>query len=284
MKPRAFNTLSTLKNLIAAMEEGDARYDARRTARQSRDVQAPEDPVQDLVVVSNDIVRSEDADASAELTEALRLAAEQRKAAEALLLDACVLEQRIAAEATAVRAAREYAEAKERAEAVATEEQRVRASLAELSQSNATAWKNRKDAEERVASSRATLDQTNAQIADLERRLLEAKQVCDQAQTALQMNDQELTETREQEAEAKRRAEEAENRVAECNAAREAADIEAKAAGERAEQLRNALSTATNGFANVADVQALAARIAEQAATLQQASHTGIAEEAQSEF
>jgi chromosome segregation ATPase len=282
MKPGSFSAFTSLKSMIAAMEESEAQSEARRSleqaarkTREAAEAASSEAPPRDFVVVSYDGARTGATDLPAEITEAQRLAAEQRKAAEALLLEACMLEKRAAAEATVERAVRECSAVKERAEKAALEEQQARSAASECSQRHAAVWKERKDAEDLTASSRAALDKVKAQIATLEQQLLEAKQTSEKAQAVHQTNAQHLADTREREAEAERVAADAATRVAEHKAARETAEDEVKTASEHVEQLKNDLASEP---VEINDVRALAARIAEQASALRSASRPQIAE------
>jgi hypothetical protein len=304
---------SRLRSMIADIEAGDASYEARRAAQlAARKAEAlkknGESEPQAAVVVSpphqqpqerqqSKAVDPPEADEAAArvapavppvgadgLTEAQRLAAEQRKAAEALLLEACVLEQRIAYEAKVEAAQHEYTKAKEKADNAAILEQQAK----ELAQASAERYvavvSERKEAEQLVATCRSALDAARMQVAALEEQLREAQRFAEETASTLRSQEQHIAEIVAREVTAEREASEAAGRVTACLAAREAADKEAKSAQSRVDAVKQSLPSDTVDFAGMNDVRALAARIAEQASALKQrGSHMGVIEPETSE-
>jgi hypothetical protein len=306
---------SRLRSMIADIEAGDASYEARRAAQlaarrtdtmkksgesepaasvvvplppaappkpQQPQAKAVDPPAEDVPQASEQtdspIVGADG------LTEAQRLASEQRKAAEALLLEACVLEQRIAYEAKVEAAEGDYAKAKEKADNAAILEQQAK----ELAQASAERYvavvSERKEAEQLVATCRSAADAARMQVATLEEQLREAQRFAEETLHTLRTQEQRIAEVVAREVTAEREASEAAGRVTACLAAREAAEKEAKAAQQRAEGVKQALPSETVDFAGMQDVRALAARIAEQASALKQrGSHTGVIEPEKSE-
>jgi hypothetical protein len=275
-----------LKSMIADIEAGDAKYEARRAALQEQRraaAEAAKKAGEDKPAspdISKPTATSAPAAASSSSTspglpehrdggfvEAQQLAAEQRKAAEALLLEACVLEERLSLEANAAKASSEFKVAKEKADGAAILEQQAK----ELAQSSAERHSSvvleRKEAENLAGTCRVAVDTAISQVTQLEMQLEEAKRVAEETRSMLQTNEQRVAECAAREATAEREVAEASGRVASCQTARETADQEARVAQERADSLKSALPSLSANFASIDDVRKLAARIAEQAAT-----------------
>ena len=190
-----------------------------------------------------------------ELTAAQRLVAQQREAAEALLLEVRALENRLQHEAQAAHAAAECAAANEKAEGAAALEYEASERARAAADRAAAIASDRQTAQAQAASARADAEAARARVAELEQRLSaqEARaQECAQSESAAQHE-----------------ASEAASRLVACQAAREGAQAEAEAAKERAAALRAALPGAAAGLAGTTDVQSLAVRISEQAAGLE---------------
>jgi hypothetical protein len=206
----------------------------------------------------------------APLSEAQLRIAEQRKAAEALLLEAYMLEERLAAEATAAQAARERLVAKQGVETATKLEHEALAFARETAERHADIATERKRAEALLATSRLAADEASRQIKEVERRLQEVKRLAEETATALPGHEQQAAEWTARETASAREASEAAARVAQCQAARKAAQDEAESAEARASALEKAAPAATDGQSAIADVASLAARIAEQKTTLTQ--------------
>jgi hypothetical protein len=246
-----------LSELLADLKAGEAQSEARRGLRptviedQSATQMRNEETTNAEVAapVATPAAASDDP-----LTPAQRLLAEQRKAAEALLLEACALEERLKGEAKAAQAASECAAAKAKADGAAILEQQAKELAQASSERRAVLAAEREDAEKLVVATRADAEAARAQVAELEQRLLE--------------HEARAKEWAAKQAAAEHDAAEALARVVACQTERVAAEKEANAAEERAEALKNELAATTQSLAGIDDVQALAARIAEQASVL----------------
>jgi chromosome segregation ATPase len=197
------------------------------------------------------------------MNDALRIIAEQRKAAEALLQEANVLEERIRSEAQAMEAEREYVAACDKAQDALVAEQEAHDNAKASAQRHAASVTERKDLEDLIALKRTESDAATAFIAELEQKLSEAKEALDQMASAATAREARVKECTEKEAAAQREAAEAAACVAARQAEREAAENEAKALQERAEAAKGSLP-AVQGFVAMDMVQNLAAKIAEQ--------------------
>jgi hypothetical protein len=202
------------------------------------------------------------------LTVAQRLVAEQRKAAEALLLEACVLEERLNSEVQAAQAASEYAAARAKADGAAILEQQAKELARASSEHSAVLAAERGDAEKLVVTTRADAEAAKAQVAELEQQLQDARRLAEQTFSTVGAHEARAKESAAKQAAAEQDAAEALARVVACQAERAAAEAEAKAAEERAEALKKELPVTTQSLAGINDIQALAARIAKQASVL----------------
>jgi hypothetical protein len=136
-----------------------------------------ETPVMEPVRIKVPIVEVEPL-TSLDLTAAQRLVAEQRKAAEALLLEACVLEDRLKSEAKAAQAAGEYAAAKAKVEAAA-------AMIAEWTTKQAEAQREAATAQERAEALQKELSAATQGLAGIHDVQALAARIAEQA-SALQ--------------------------------------------------------------------------------------------------
>jgi hypothetical protein len=210
------------------------------------------------------------------LTAAQRLVAEQRKAAEALLLEACALEERFKSESQAAQAATECAAAKAKAQSSAIAEQKAN-ELAQASSEHRTALAaRRKDAEGLVVTMRSAAETTSAQVTELEQQLRDAQRLVEQTLSMVGSHEEQIKELAAEQTAADQKAAEAAALVAACQADRAAAEKEAQAAEERAEALKKSLPATTQRLAGISELEALAARIAEQASLLKRGSQTEV--------
>ena len=203
-------------------------------------------------------------------SQALSATTEQRKAAEALLLEACILEERIQKEAAAAAATRAYEAAEKNAESAAAKAQAAVQAEEDVRTAAETALREHsqlraelKSIEEAIVVKHGEADAAKAEVAELENRLAEAQR---NAQSALA--DLELHEVRKQEHAAKETAAanaatESAARLVASKTERETAQAEAEAARERARVLKAELPVA-DASDSQENVERLAARIAEQ--------------------
>jgi trimeric autotransporter adhesin len=184
------------------------------------------------------------------------LIAEQRKAAEALLLQVAELEQRLRTEAHAAQATADYTAAKEKAEAAAILEQQANElAHAALGHHNAVLAE-RQEADKLAAATRADAEAAKAKVEELQDQLRDARRLSDQSLSALAPRENRAKELAANEAAAQRKATEAAASVTACQSARAQAEKDAEAAQKRAETLTR-------------EIAELSARIAHQAAEVQ---------------
>lgn len=196
------------------------------------------------------------------------LLAELRKASEALVREVSVLETRVNEEAQVVEATRDYAAATKKAEGAAiVEQQAIELAQAASTQYNA-AMTTRQGADDLAASTRTDAETVQAQIANLERWLQDARQLAQETSSKLGQCESRAKECAAVEDAARCEAAEAAARVAACQAASVAAAKEAQAAQQRAEALRQMLPDSAPSFAGISNVQTLATRIVEEAGAL----------------
>ncbi len=257
-----------LKSAIADLKGGvqDGQYEAAPAAQApAKSVEPPpaEKALAEAKAVAVAKAENEERPAPAEepapsgdgaLQAAQQLMAEQRKAAEALLREVSVLEERLKNEAQAAQAAGEYTNLKAKVENAAILEQQAKELAQTASERHGVLATERKHAENLAANARADAKALRAQLAELEQLLLQ--------------REAKASEAAQRESVAEREAGEAAERVIACQLACVAAENEAKEARERAAALKKDLPSATQGFAGITDVQALAVRIAEQATAL----------------
>jgi hypothetical protein len=277
--------LDKLAQLDASIADSKARRDAELAGRAARarlieradDVSKtpePEVPPQSLqsprpdpieptkvkVTMPDDVqVRSSASDAT---TEALRIIAEQRKAAEALLFEACALEDRLKNEAQRAQAAAEYAAAEDTLESAAFEERRAKQVALTKRERHAALATERKGLHELIASKRGECEAARTKITELERQLAEAQRSAEQIFSVVEAHEARAKECLEEQTTVEREATEAAVRVTACQAEREAAEKAATAAKQRVDALKKA---AINDVTGIEEARILAARIAEQA-------------------
>lgn len=203
-------------------------------------------------------------------TEALRLIADQRKAAEALLSETRALEDQIKNAAVAAQATRAYQAAKSKADAaltkvtaVAAAEEEAKKRSESLVHDHSVLAGELKSIEEIVALKRHEADAAKAEIAELERKLGEIQRTAQTVFSDLALHESRARECTVRETAAARSAAEAAARTASHKSEREAAEAAAQAAHERAELLKAALP-ATQDAGAIEDLQRLTARITEQ--------------------
>lgn len=249
--PPAEKALAEAKAVAVAKAETEERAAAAQEpsapAPAAQEASAEEQPAQDPV-------EEPAAAIDGALKAAQQLMAEQRKAAEALLREVSVLEERLKSEAQAAHAADEYAGLKSKVDNAAILEQQAKELAQTASERHGLLATERKHAENLAANARADAKAMRAQLAELEQLLLQ--------------REAKASEAGQREAVAEREAAEAAERVIACQLACVAAEKEAKGAKERADALKKELPAATQSFAGITDVQALAVRIAEQATAL----------------
>lgn len=297
--------IQRLRNVMAELKVGDAEYEARNGAQPENDdederlpVSAPAaqrkasgdaNPVPSAAVVAaaKAVVQTPPPaapvaaapaappQASQAMTAAQQLVAEQRKAAEALLLEAYVLEERLKSEAAVAQASELHAAAQAKVDAATAAESEAKdAARAAAEQRTATA-NERREAENQVVTARGEVKAAKSKIAELEQHLRDAKQVLEQTLQMVALREGRIKECTSKEAVAKRGAAEATAYVVACENARLAAVKEAEAALAQAAALK---ADSSQGLAGINDVRALAARIANQASALRRGSHTGVIE------
>jgi hypothetical protein len=212
------------------------------------------------------------------LSAAQKLIREQRKAAEALLLEACVLEERLKGEAKVAQATGEYSAAREKAEAALRLEQQAKDAARAVSDQRTTVATERRDAENAVAAARGDVKTSKTRVVELEQQLRDAKQAAEQALSMVGLREARVKECIAKEATAKRDGSEATARVVACETARMEAEKLAAAAEERVAKIKGNRSDPASDLAGLDDVRALAERIAKQASTLKNGAHTGAVE------
>ena len=181
------------------------------------------------------------------------LVAEQRKAAEALLLQVAELEARFQTEAHAARAVADYKSAKEKAEAAMTlEQQAIELADAAVEHHRALAAE-RQETDSLVATTRVDAEAAKAKVEELQEQLRDARRLADQTRSALEPREARAKELAANEAAAQREAAEAAAGVTACQSARAQAEKDVEDARKYAESLTS-------------EIAELSARIAQQAA------------------
>ncbi|MGA7202974.1 MAG: hypothetical protein WBX26_14185, partial [Candidatus Cybelea sp.] len=181
------------------------------------------------------------------------LVAEQRKAAEALLLQVAELEQRLQTEAHAAQAAADYKSAKEKAEAAAILEQQASELAHTAAEHHSAVLAQRLEADNLLVTTRADAEAAKAKVAALQEQLRDARRLADQSLSALAPCEARAKELAVSEEAAQSEAAEAAAGVTACQSARARAEKEAEDAQKRAETLKS-------------EIAELAGRIAQQAA------------------
>lgn len=170
-----------------------------------------------------------------ELSEARRLAAEQRKAAESLLNEARALEQQLLSETAAVHEARqksdELAAVASRA-VVAEQEARERTRLA--AERHAQVTTERRQIEAVMTASQRAMEAATAEITELKKRLEDVLKIATDASELLHAQEQRAGEAEAAVSAAEKEMADATAQLAQRQAERETAEKAAKAAEERA--------------------------------------------------
>jgi len=181
------------------------------------------------------------------------LVAEQRKAAEALLVQVAELEQRLQTEAHAAQAASDYTSAKEKAEAAQILEQQANELAHAAVEHHSAVLAELQEADRFVVATRADAEAAKAKVAELQDQLRDARRLSDQSLSALAPRENRAKELAANEAAAQRKAAEAAASVTACQSARAQAEKEAEEAKKWAEALTS-------------EIAELSTRIAQQAA------------------
>jgi chromosome segregation ATPase len=181
------------------------------------------------------------------------LVAEQRKAAEALLLQVAELEQRLQTEAHAAQAAADYKSAKEKAEAAAILEQQASELAYTAAEHHRTVQAQRREADNLLVTTRSDAEAAKAKVTALQEQLRDARRLADQSLSALAPCEARAKELAVSEEAAQSEAAEAAAGVTACQSARARAEKEAEDAQKRAETLKS-------------EIAELAGRIEQQAA------------------
>ncbi len=279
---------SKLGNLMQQLDAGIAQATERERAtqagrrRETHDVadspiisEAPapmpaETPKVELEVVESSSAHLEAVEVDPATSEALRLIADQRKAAEALLSETRALEDQIKNAAAAAQATRAYEAAKSTAESAAARADAAACAEAEAKQradvllhDHSLISNELKSIEQIVESKRREADAAKAEIVELERRLSQLQYSAQTVFSDLTLHESRARECTSRETAAGRSAAEAAARAAARKAEREAAQAAAQAASARVEALKAVLPTAQDTGA-IEDLQRLTARISEQ--------------------
>jgi trimeric autotransporter adhesin len=227
-------------------------------------------PVESGVIEPNSAPAAEPVESDPATVEALRLIADQRKAAEALLLETRALEDQIKNAAAAAQATRAYQAAKKAADSAlvklsaAEEAETQAAQRAEgLLHDHSVLANELRNIERLVAAKRTEADSAKAQIADLQRQIGELERASQSVFADLALHESRVRECSARENAAARAAAETAARAAARKGEREAAEAAAQSAQERAEALKAQLPAAEETGA-IEDLQRLTARITEQ--------------------
>lgn len=238
----------------------------------------PSKPV--LAAVADPVIEPEALEDDPEADEALRAIAEQRKAAEALLVEACVLEERIKKEAATAKIVRAYEAAENKAETASARAQAAAVAEEEATQRAGSTLRDHavlanelKGIEDLLAGKRTEADAAKAQIAALEQQLAQVKHAAETVLSDVELHESRHRECLARETAAARAAAETAARIAARKAEREAAEAEVVAARERAAGLKAQLPSAPESD-SMENVARLKARIAEQL-QLSRKSHNG---------
>jgi chromosome segregation ATPase len=260
------------------------RRDSAAAAEPAAAAVPAETPKVELGVIEPSSDQAGAAEVDPATSEALRLIADQRMAAEALLSETRALEDEIKNAAAAAHATRAYQAAKTKAEAAVAKVEAAVAAEAESKQraealvhDHSVLSGELKSIEQIVASKRREADATKAEIAELERKLSEKQSAAQSVFSDLALHESRARECSSRETAAARSAAEAAARAAARKAEREAAEASMQAASERADILKAALPAVQDAGA-IEDLQRLTARITEQvqlARTLRKGSLNG---------
>ncbi|HZZ00735.1 MAG TPA: hypothetical protein VFE36_14300 [Candidatus Baltobacteraceae bacterium] len=203
-------------------------------------------------------------------SEALRLIADQRRAAEALLSETRALEDQIKNAAVAAQAMRAYKSAKAKADEAVAKVTSIVAAEAEAKQradalvrDHSVLASELKSIETLVSAKRSEADAAKVEILELERRLSELQRTSQTVLSDLALHESRGRECSARETAAARSAAEAAARAGSRKTEREAAEAAAQAAHTSAEALEAALPPVQES-GTIEDLRLLTARITEQ--------------------
>jgi hypothetical protein len=204
-------------------------------------------------------------DAADALAQARQRAVEQREAAEALLLEARALEEKLFSETAAADAARERAQetAATASRAAAAEDYARKEALAAAERCTLLQAECRK-IEAVVTSSRLASEAATAELAELKQRLEQVLRTAEESTTLLRTHEQLAAESAAKVIAAEKEAADAAAVLTYCQAERETAERDAKAAEVHANALGKGAPIAAPSTVGIEEVRALTARIAEQ--------------------
>ncbi len=208
--------------------------------------------------VAGETYSVDEADFTETLSEAQLGAIEHRKAAEALLREACMLEERLANEAAAARATRLRLAAQEKA------------SLAEQATAlEQEAIEYASDLAVRRTSAQRQWNDAKGQVAERKLHFEKARQLAYDAEKELEAHEGQAAECAATQEALERDVAQAAKQVAQCGAAREQAEKEAVAAQQRFASSFNGAMKPTPTIGN-SELEKLQVRVAEQSAAVHQ--------------
>ena len=196
-----------------------------------------------------------------ELSAAQKLIKEQRQAAEALLLEACMLEERLKGEAKIAQAAGECATARETVASALRLEQEAKNAARAVSERRTVAASERRDAENALTIARGEVKTAKTRVEELEQQLRDAKQAVEQAHSMVGLRETRVKECLAKEATAKRDGADITAQVVAAENARLEAEKEAKKAEERVATVKSGLADGTQDATGMSDVRALAEKL-----------------------
>lgn len=265
-------SIARLRTVMAELKVGDAEYDARNpvtdedvmvgpvaTATAAKPAAAPKAAAAPIAAPKAPPVAPP---ADDPLAEAHRLIAEQRRAAEALLQEACALEDRLKTESVVSQAFGEVDEAQRALDAAAASEQQAKDAARIAAEQRGAIAAERRDAESQVVAARGDVKAAKAKVAELEQKLRDARQAVEQAISMVGLREARVKECLAKETASKRDTTETNSRVLACESARLAAERKLDAARRRAAEMQS--QTDLKAAPGIEGVQLLAARIAEQ--------------------
>lgn len=279
-------SIARLRTVMAELKVGDAEYDARNPVtdedvrvgpvttataakpavapKAAAPTPAPKPPVAAAPAPAPVPTAPQSAPPASDdpLAEAHRLIAEQRKAAEALLQEACALEDRLKTESVVSQAFEEVDEAQQALNAAASSEQQAKDAARIAAEQRGAIAAERRDAESQVVAARGDVKTAKAKVAELEQKLRDARQAVEQAISMVGLREARVKECLAKETVSKRDTTETNSRVLACESARLAAERKLEAARRRAAEMQS--QSDSKGVPGIEGVHQLAARIAEQ--------------------
>jgi hypothetical protein len=278
-------SIARLRTVMAELKVGDAEYDARNpvtdedvmvgpvatatAAKPAAAAVAPPPPAPPKSAATP-AAPAPAPPSDDPLAEAHRLIAEQRKAAEALLREACALEDRLKTESVVSQAFEEVDEAQRALDAAAASEQQAKDAARVAAEQRGAIAAERRDAESQVVAARGEVKTAKAKVADLEQKLRDARQAVEQAISMVGLREARVKECLAKETASKRDTTETNSRVLACESARLAAERKLEAARRRAAEMQS--QTDLKAAPGIEGVQLLAARIAEQKSAIRNGS------------